>query len=113
MEVADIIKRLQELQIEESFLLAELASRETANGSSRPRTLPVSRRQNKTQDKTQLKVGDEVLLLTGGVKCRKGDTATVTKVSPKSIHFTVHRNGHTTYKLPKNVQRIKTPDTQT
>jgi len=109
MEVADIIKRLQELQIEESFLLAELASRETGDGPSRPRTLPSSQRRNKTQDRTQIKVGDEVLLLTGGVKCRKGDKATVTKVSPKSIHFTVRRNGHTTYKLPENVQRITTP----
>ena len=112
MEVADIIKRLQELQIEENTLLAELMSRGTGDGLSRSRTLPPSQRENRAQDRRRVKVGDDILLLTGGVRCRKGDKATVTKVSPKSIHFTVHRNGITTYKRPENIQRIASPDTQ-
>ena len=111
MEVADIIKRLQQLQIEESALLAELALRATDNGVPAPSPLPTSQRNDKTTDQRRVKVGDKVLLLTGGARCRKGDTATVTKVSPKTVHFTVHRNGHNTYKRPENVQRIA-PDSQ-
>ena len=111
MEVADIIKRLQELQIEESNLLAELASRERNNEALRAYPQHPSQRPNRANDKNQIKIGDKVLLLTGGVRCRKGDTATVTKVSPKTIHFTVHRTGHATYKRVENVKRI-TPDPQ-
>ena len=110
MKVADIIKQLQELQIEESTLLAELAQREAGNGASESYSLPNNQRKNKTRRKKQIGVGDEVLLLTGGVKCRKGDKATVTKIGPKTAHFTVHRNGHTTYTLVENVRRITTPD---
>ena len=111
MEVADIIKRLQQLQIEESALLAELASRATDNGATASSLPPISQRNDKTTDQGRVKVGDKVLLLTRGAKCRKGDTATVTKVNPKSVHFTVHRTGHNTYKRPENVQRIA-PDDQ-
>ena len=112
MEVADIIRRLQELQIEESNLLAELASRERGNETPRNHPQFQSQRQNRANDRKQeINIGDKVLLLTGGIRCRKGDKATVTKVSPKTIHFTVHRTGHTTYKRVENVKKI-TPDTQ-
>ena len=111
MEVADIIKRLQQLQIEESNLLAELAARERDIEAPRPHPQLPSQRRNKTNDRKPLEIGDKVLLLTRGVKCRKGDTATVTKVSPNTIHFTVHRTGHQTYKRVENVRKV-TPDTQ-
>ena len=110
MKVADIIRRLQELQIEESNLLSELAQHESGNGASEPQPSRNNQRKNKTRSREQVKVGDEVLLLTKGAKCRKGDTATITKVGPKTVHFTVHRNGHSTYKLIENVQLIATPD---
>ena len=111
MEVADIIKRLQQLQLEESNLLAELAARERDIEAPRAHPQLPSQRRNRATDRKQLEIGDKVLLLTGGVRCRKGDTATVTKVSPKTIHFTVHRTGHTTHKRVENVRKI-TPDTQ-
>ena len=106
MEIADIIRRLQELQIEESNLLAELASRERNNEVPRSYPQPPNRRGSTPIGREQLTVGDEVLLLTRGAKCCKGDTATVTKVSPNTVHFTVHRTGHATYKKIENVKKI-------
>ena len=106
MEVADIIKRLQQLQIEESALLAELASRAPHSRASVPTSQLKSQRDDTAEDQDKIKVGDKVLLLTRGTRCRKGDTATVTKVSDNTVYFTVHRNGHSTYKLVHNVQKI-------
>ena len=111
MEVADIIKRLQQLQIEESNLLAELAARERDIEVPRHHPQLPSRSRNKANDKEPLEIGDRVLLLTRGARCRKGDTATVTKVSPTTVHFIVHRTEHHTYKKVENVRKI-TPDTQ-
>ena len=53
MEVADIIKRLQQLQLEESNLLAELAARE--RGIEAPRANPQlpSQRRNRATDRKQ------------------------------------------------------------
>ena len=93
-------------------LLAELASRAPHSRASIPKLQPRSRRDDTAEDQDQIKVGDKVLLLTRGTRCRKGDTATVTKVGANTVYFTIHRNGHSTYKLAHNVEKIA-PSTQT
>ena len=50
MEVADIIKRLQQLQIEESNLLAELAARERDIEAPRAHPQLPSQRRHKADD---------------------------------------------------------------
>ena len=51
-------------------------------------------------------IGDHVLLLTGGIRCIKGDKAQVTKVTKTAVHFTVLRNKHNTFERHRNVQKI-------
>jgi transcription antitermination factor NusG len=88
MEVSDLIAQLAKLQLEQDTILARLADIAS-----------------ETQDETEIRVGDHVTLLTGGVRCIKGDIARVTKVTNSSVHFTILRNGHSTYKQHKNVRR--------
>ena len=64
MDTEDIIKRLRELQIEQSTLLSLLAHHTTKDNSERK----------------ALKIGDRIKLLTSGAHCRIGDLATITKV---------------------------------
>ena len=92
MEVSDLIAKLAKLQIETNDIIEQLANL-TAE----------------TQDESTIRVGDHAILLTGGVRCIKGDRAQVTKVTRSSVHFTVLRNQHNTYKQHINVRKIQQP----
>jgi transcription antitermination factor NusG len=90
MEVSDLIAKLAKLQLEQQEIIEQLASIAA-----------------ETQDESTIRVGDYVTLLTGGVRCLKGDRARVTKVNKSSVHFTILRNQHNTYKHYSNVRKIQ------
>lgn len=95
MEISDIIKQLQKLQIEQDKLLSQLVA------------IPKKVKSEKTPDREDLKVGDQVTLLTTGVRTRKGDKARVTGIRGKTIFFTVIRNGHSTHRKANNVRKVE------
>ena len=95
MEISDIIKQLQKLQIEQDKLLSQLVA------------IPEKVKSEKTPDREDLKVGDQVTLLTTGVRTRKGDKARVTGIRGKTIFFTVIRNGHSTHRKANNVRKVE------
>ena len=89
MNITDLIAQLSELPLEQNKIL------EQRTGAT------------KTESEDTIHIGDHVLLLTGGIRCIKGDKAQVTKVTTKTVvHFTVLRNKHNTYKRHRNVQKI-------
>ena len=89
-EVSDLLAQLAKLQIEQDDIIEKLKNIST-----------------ETQGETEIRAGDHVVLLTGGVRCMKGDRALVTKVTKSSVHFTVLRNQHSTYKQHRNVQKTE------
>ena len=92
MNITDLIAQLSELQLEQNKILAQIAARTEST---------------KVEPNDMIQIGDHVLLLTGGIRCIKGDKAQVTKVTTKTVvHFTVLRNKHNTYKRHRNVQKI-------
>ena len=103
MEVFELVARLAKLQIEQNDIIEQLANRanrdiETETEDKKPEAQELD---------TEIHTGDHILLLTGGIKCSKGDRAKVTKVTSSSVHFTVIRNNHSTYKKHRNVQKIE------
>ena len=98
MEIADIVAKLAKLQIEQNYLLRELSNKTTIVEDKKPAPKPVN---------NKILVGDHVILLTGGILCNKGDKGLVTKVTDSTVHFTVLRNKHNTYKKYKNVSKVQ------
>ena len=108
MDTSDIIDRLQKLQIEQNKLIEELI----ASKSDSPITKedPEPAQQESTQrprDKSKkLQAGDQIILLTSGVRSKKGDKARVTtKTKGNTIHFVVLRNGHSSHRKANNVRK--------
>jgi hypothetical protein len=101
MDVSALIAQLAKLQLEQDYIIAQLASI-AAEPQGEPANIAVE-----SQDETEIRVGDHVILLTGGVRCIKGDTARVTKVTNSSVFFTIIRNQHNTYKQHRNVRKIQ------
>ena len=91
MNITDLIAQLSELQLEQNKILAQIAARTEST---------------KAEPKDTIHIGDHVLLLTGGIRCIKGDKAQVTKVTKTAVHFTVLRNKHNTFERHRNVQKI-------
>ena len=91
MNITDLIAQLSELQLEQNKILAQIAARTEST---------------KAEPKDTIDIGDHVLLLTGGIRCIKGDKARVTKVTKTAVQFIVLRNQHNTYKRHRNVQKI-------
>ena len=92
MNISDLIKQLSQLQLEQDKIIEQiLAARDTTTS---------------TEPEDTIHIGDHVLLLTGGIRCIKGDRARVTKVTDSAVHFTVIRNKHNTYKKHRNVRKI-------
>ena len=93
-EISDLLTQLARLQLEQDDIVEQLTRRtgEVAAG---------------TQGENEIRVGDHIVLLTGGVRCAKGDRALVTKVTRSTVHFTVVRNQHSTYKQRRNVRKIQ------
>jgi hypothetical protein len=92
MNIPDLIAQLSELQLEQNKILAQIAR--TRTGAT------------KMESEDTIHIGDHVLLLTGGIRCIKGDKAQVMKVTKSAVHFTVLRNNYNTYKRHRNVQKI-------
>ena len=105
METSDIIKQLQKLQIEQNKLLSQLSASEAEKAKVIVTQKKV--KSEKTPDKKDLKAGDQVTLLTTGVRSRKGDKAKVTGIRGKTIFFTVIQNGHSTHRKSNNVRKIE------
>ena len=111
MKIADIVQQLQDLQIKQDELLSQLASKQAQPANSQPKpkeelteAKPAKASRGISQE---LKAGDSIILLTGGIVARKWDKAKVTKVTDTAIHFVIDRNGHSTYKRQKNVRKVQ------
>jgi len=91
MSIPDLVAQLSKLQLEQDKIIKQIAIRATAT---------------QTEPDDMIHIGDHVLLLSGGIRCIKGDKAKVTKVTDSAIHFTVLRNKHNTYKKHRNIQKI-------
>ena len=97
MEIADIVAKLAKLQIEQNYLIRELSNKTRTVEDKTPAPKLVN---------NKILIGDHVILLTGGILCNKGDKGLVTKVTDSTVHFTVLRNRHNTYKKYKNVSKV-------
>ena len=97
MEISDLLDKLKALQIEQNKIIEEISTRHN----------PEAKEVKSTEDPNKISIGDHVQLLTGGLKCKRGDIARVTSISPSSISFVVLRNNHRTYRKPKNIQKVK------
>ena len=96
MEISDLVAQLNKLQIEQNKILEQIADR-SKPADKKPKAAKVDK---------DLAVGDNIVLLTNGAKCRKGGKARVTKITLSTVHFVVLRNNHHTYKKHRNVQKI-------
>jgi len=73
MDISDLVLQLSQLQLEQNKIIEQiLAARVTATP---------------TEPEDTIHIGDHVLLLTGGIRCIKGDRARVTKVTVSAVHF--------------------------
>ena len=88
MSEEDLMRQLQQLQIEENEIIQQLLAIRSSDQA--------------------IKVGDTVKLLTKGVRSKRGDLAVVTSVSSNSIGIRLNATGHTTRRLPKNVKKVRT-----
>jgi len=91
MSIPDLVAQLSKLQLKQDKIIKQIATRATAT---------------QMEPEDTIHIGDHVLLLTGGIRCIKGDKAKVTKVTDSAVHFTVLRNKHNTYEKHRNVQKI-------
>ena len=101
-EESEIIRRLQDIQIEETKLLTRLSILRRTNTTSAAAKSTTEREQSE-----ELEVGDTVRLLTKGVLIKKGDLATITGLEENKVHFTVHRNDRKSFKARTNVEKIR------
>ena len=98
MEIADIVQKLQDLQIQKGQLLTKLAAKYSVPISSN-KVIEVPN--TRSRDSRAWQPGDNIILLTGGVITRKGGLAKVTKLMETNMHFVVIRNGQSMYKKKK------------
>ena len=101
MNVSDLVDQLAKLQIQQDDIIRQLKVRATDTEAETEED-----KKPAAQADTEIRIGDHVLLLTGGVLCSKGDRARITKVTKSNVHFVVLRNNHYTYKKHKNVQKV-------
>ena len=92
--------------------MSQLASKQAqpTNTQPKPKKEPTEAKPAKASGgvaSQELKPGDNIILLTGGIVARKGDKARVTRVSDTAIHFVIDRNDHSTYKRHKNVRKVQ------
>jgi hypothetical protein len=98
MNTTDIIERLQQLQIEQNELFAQLTTPEAKSKGVV---------KNNSEEGNELKIGDHITLLSSGVRSKKGDTARVTATKGKTVKFVVVRNGHSTHRKRNNVRKVE------
>ena len=87
MDEEELIRRLEQLQIEENHIIKQLSAIRSSDQA--------------------IKVGDTVKLLTKGVRSKKGDLAVVTSVADNSIGIRLKDTGHITRRQPNNVKKVK------
>ena len=87
MNEEELIRRLEQLQIEENHIIKQLSAIRPSDQA--------------------IKVGDTVKLLTKGVRSKKGDLAVVTSVTDNSIGIRLKGTGHITRRQPNNVKKVK------
>ena len=87
MDEEELIRRLEQLQIEENHIIKQLSAIRSSDQA--------------------IKVGDTVKLLTKGVRSKKGDLAVVTSVADNSIGIRLKHTGHITKRQPNNVKKVK------
>ena len=87
MEEEDLIRRLQQLQIEENKIIRRLQDIRANDQTAR--------------------VGDTVKLQTRGVQSKPGDVATVTRVTSGSAYVRIKGTGHHTRRSHKNITVIE------
>ena len=102
MNISELITKLTKLQLEQDDVIRQLTTiaRDTETNTKNKDQKPKSHEKD-----TVTHAGDHVLLLTGGVLCRKGDTARVTKTTTSVVHFVALRNNHHVHKKYKNVRK--------
>lgn len=107
MNTSDIIDQLQKLQIEQNKLIEELVASKSDNPTTKedPEPAQQERKQRPSNRSEKLKVGDQIILLTRGVRSKKGDKARVTKTKGNTIHFVVLHNGHNSHRKANNVRK--------
>ena len=107
MSTSDIIHQLQKLQIEQNKLIKELVASTSGNPTTEGDIEPaqLERKQRSSNSSEEFKVGDQVILLTRGVRSKKGDEARVTKIKGNTIHFIVLHNGHNSHRKANNVRK--------
>ena len=106
MDISSLVDKLKELQIEQDKILQQIQAineSDTNRGTAGTQTPNRARPQSTTTD---LKTGDHVTLLTGGIKCKKGDIAQVTKITDEWVYFVVLRNNQQSYKKSRNIRKI-------
>ena len=92
----EIIIELKSLSLRTSELICEL---ETVRKTSKPGTAP-------KRASGELKEGDHIVLLTSGVRVKKGETATITtEIKGTTIHFITNHTRRRSHKKAHNVKK--------
>jgi hypothetical protein len=110
MDTSDIIEQLSKLQLEQNSSIAQLIKQNnkgvsTTKGGIKP-PKQKSARKNESDKNESVKIGDRIVLLTSGVRSKKGDEATVLDIKGKTIKFVINRNQHHTYRKSHNVRKV-------
>ena len=103
-ETVSNIERLKEITIQINKLTLE--SQQLIE-SLRPEDVKfVSDIASSTDTTDILQTGDIIVLLTAGVRIRKGDKARVTEIKGSTVHFKVLKNQVQSYRMIKNVRKV-------
>ena len=110
-DISDIIEQLSNLQIKQNELIAQLiAQKDNRKHNSKDNTkseTPTGPKEDKSEEDKTIKIGDRIILLTKGVKSKKGDEARVTDIKGAITYFIITRNGHNTYRKITNVRKSR------
>ena len=106
MDISSLVDKLKELQIEQDQILQQIQAINESDTNRHTTEGPALNRARPRSTSTRLHTGDHVTLLTGGIKCSKGDIARITRITDKWVHFIVLRNNQESYKKPRNVRKV-------
>ena len=106
MEISSLVDKLRELQIEQDIILQQIQAISESDAHEDTTEAPAQNSTHPRSTNTGLKVGDHVTLLTGGIRCNKGDIARITSITDKWVNFIVLRNNQESYKKSRNLRKI-------
>lgn len=109
MNIEEILKRLKELQLEQTKLIDQLNEVYNINDDSLEgnNDSTAKLKQPTGLGRDTISIGDVVTVKTSGIKCKVGDTATVTRVNKKTVNIRVNRNGYHTHRKFSNVDKAQ------